>query len=228
MENWLFRGAFALYALATGLAFAYLYSRNEKLAVWKYRFLSAGLALHAISFVALIRGFWLIPENRYFFPINSFFGALSWLAFANALVFFIVEGVARLRVLGAFVLPWTCLAAGAALFSKPDLAALTPALQSFRINLHPMLLMLAYSALANAFGVGIAFLIQERQIKSRKPSELSYRLPPLEDLDRIHAAIISYIFPVLTLGILMGSFWAYSAWTSFWNYFLHLRHSLKS
>lgn len=208
----LFRISFALYVLATCLGLSYLYSRNEKLAVWKYRFLAVGLLCHLASTLLLLKAFWAYPENRFFFPINSFYGALSWLALINAAIFIIVEGFAKLRILGAFVLPWTCICAGLVLFAQPELKPLEESLRSFRLNLHPMLLMASYTALANAFGVGLALLIQERQIKSRKPSELCYRLPPIEDLDRLHFNLITWVFPVLTAGLLMGSWWASSAW----------------
>ncbi len=210
----LFRCAFALYVLSTLLSFAYLYSRDEKLATWKYRFLGIGLGAHCLSALHMLFVFWSHPENQFLFPTHSFFCALSLLAVTNALILFIVEGYARLRILAAFVLPWSCLAAGAALFASPELGPLAPALRSFRLNLHPVLLMFSYTVFANAFGVGLALLIQERQIKSRKPTELCYRLPPIEELDQLHFRIIMAIFPVLTLGLLLGTLWAKSAWNS--------------
>jgi ABC-type transport system involved in cytochrome c biogenesis permease subunit len=218
MQIWLFRGAFILYSLAAGLGLAYLYSRNEKLAQWKFRLLSLGLLAHAISFALLLSAFWQHPENRFLFPINSFYGALSWLALANAAVFFIIESRARLQILGAFVLPWSALAAGAAVFSAPNLAPLAPQLQSFRMNLHPAVLMLSYAAFANAFGVALALLIQERQLQSKRPSELCYRLPPIAELDNLHYRIITLVFPVFVGGLAMGGAWAHAAaWGDFWK-----------
>lgn len=207
-----FRCAFALYLISTALGLAYLYSRDENLALWKFRTLGAGLALHLISAIWMLALFWEFPENRFYLPVHSFFGALSWLALSNALICFGVESYARLRILGSFVLPWTSLAAGIALLAQPDLGSLSQDLQSYRLNLHPVLLMLSYTAFANASGVGLAFLIQERQIKSRKPTELCFRLPPIEELDRLHFRIIAAVFPVLTAGLLMGTLWASTTW----------------
>ncbi len=216
MEGLLFKTAFGLYAVSTGLGLAYLFSRNETLAVWKFRLLVIGLLAHLVSFALLTDAFWASPENRHFLPIHGFYGALSYLALANAFVFFIVQVRTRLHILGAFVLPWTAIAAGAAVFAHPELGPVKEELRSFRMNLHPMLFMLSYTAFANAFGVGLALLIQERQIKSRKPTELCYRLPPIEELDALHLRIITAAFPALTLGLLMGSNWGYSEWTRFW------------
>ena len=219
MQVHLLKGAFAFYAAATALAFVYLYSKNEKWSRWMLRLLGAGLVLHLASFGVRLNTFWRIPENRYFLPINTFFGALSYMSLAAGLVFFAVEREHRLGILGAFVLPWTVIGLGAAIAcADPGVTGLVPALQSYWINIHPMVLMTAYAAFGNAFGVGVALLIQERQIKSRKPSELCYRLPSIEELDSLNYKIIVAAFPVLTVGIIMGGIWAYNAWGRFWGW----------
>ena len=200
--------AFGFYAAAFALALAYLGSRDERLPRWMWVLLGLGAFFHLGSFCSLLREFWAWPENRWFFPVVTAHGVLSWLAFTNALVFLVVEGVGRLGILGAFVLPWTLLAAGGALLTDPDAAALAPDLRSYMLNIHPMLLMLAYTGFANASGVGAALLTQERQIKSRKPSELCYRLPALEELDRLHARTLAFSWPVLSAGLLMGAVWS--------------------
>ncbi|TPW20669.1 MAG: cytochrome c bioproteinis protein [Elusimicrobia bacterium] len=200
--------AFGFYAAAFALALAYLAARDERLPRWMWVLLGLGAFFHLGSFCSLVREFWTWNENRYFFPVVTAHGVFSWLAFTNALVFLVVEGVGRLGILGAFVLPWTLLAAGAALLTDPGSAALAPNLQSYWLNIHPMLLMLAYTGFANAFGVGAALLTQERQIKSRKPSELCYRLPALQDLDRLHVMTLAFSWPVMTAGLAMGAVWS--------------------
>ncbi|MBI4056273.1 MAG: c-type cytochrome biogenesis protein CcsB [Elusimicrobia bacterium] len=219
MELGLFKLAFALYTVSLALALGYVFAKREEWVGWLWKILGVGLIAHFMSFAVRTYSFWQIPENRFFLPINTFFGALSYLAFAVALVFWVVEGKHRLNILGVFVLPWTFLAAGAALlFADPSISGLVPALQSYWINIHPMVLMTSYAAFANAFGVGLALLIQDHQIKSRKPSELSYRLPAIEDLDQLNYRIIAVFFPVLTIGIIMGGIWAYNAWGRFWGW----------
>lgn len=219
MEAILFKSAFGLYAGAAAAACAYLARKKERLSLWMRRLIGVGLAVHGASFLFRTRAFWEIPENRYFLPINTFFGALSYLALALAAIFFIVEGRHRLGVLGAFVLPLVLVTQGSALFAAdPSIAGLVPALQSYWINIHPMVLMTSYALLANSFGVGLALLLQERQIKSRRPSELCYRLPALEELDDLSYRLIAVAFPILTVGIIMGGVWAYGAWGRFWGW----------
>jgi ABC-type transport system involved in cytochrome c biogenesis permease subunit len=191
LELALFTGTAALYTAATALAWAYLFSRQEQISRWMFRLLALGVIFHLASFGVRLHGFWLIPENRYLMPINSFFGALSYMSLAVALTFAVVLG-------------------------STEIGGLSPALRSYWMNLHPMALMTAYSIFGNAFGVGLALLVQEYQIKSRKPTELCYRLPAIEELDSLNYNLIACGFPVLFAGIAMGILWAHAAWESSW------------
>jgi len=105
------------------------------------------------------------------------------MSLAVALTFAVVEGRYRLgswRVRFALGLPGRVRRPlRATNMGSTEIAALTPALRSYWMNLHPMALMTAYAVFGNAFGVGLALLVQEYQIKSRRPSELCYRLRPL-------------------------------------------------
>ncbi|MDE2291936.1 MAG: cytochrome c biogenesis protein CcsA [Elusimicrobia bacterium] len=210
--------AFFFYAAAAGLALAYLGSRDERLPRWMLALLGVGAFFHSGSLCSLVREFWAIPANRWFFPIASLHGVLSWLAFTNAMVFLVLEAVGRLGILGAFVLPWTILATGAALLMESHAAPLAQDLRSYWLNTHPLVLMVAYTGFMNAVGVGIALLVQERQIKSRKPSELCYRLPALEELDRLHLSTLAFSWPVLTLGMAMGAVWSKAAFGRLWSW----------
>ncbi|MDE2490130.1 MAG: cytochrome c biogenesis protein CcsA [Elusimicrobia bacterium] len=211
--------AFFLYSAATFAAFGYLFSKDPRASRAMLVLLGLGLILHAAGFAAHVAVFWAYPENRFFLPLNSFFGALSYMSLALAAAFYLVEGPNRLGILGAFVLPWAALALGAALvFASPRAQPLPEPLRSYWLNIHPMLLMTAYAAFANAFGVAVARLIQEAQIKSRKPSELCYRLPSLDELDALNARIIGWAFPVLVAGLAMGFVWARIDWGRVWTW----------
>jgi ABC-type transport system involved in cytochrome c biogenesis permease subunit len=58
------------------------------------------------------------------------------------------------------------------------------------------------------------YLLQERQLKAKRPGALYYRLPSLETLDRITYRTLTLGFPFLTLGLLLGALWARTAWGS--------------
>ena len=212
-------GAFFLYAAASVAAFAYLLTKNARASQAMLVLMGAGLAAHSLAFGLRLIHFWAYPENRWFLPVNSFFGALSYMSLALTAAFFVIEARKRLDILGAFILPLAAVSLGlAVLHADASLSPLRPELRSYWLNIHPMVLMTAYAAFANAFGVGVALLIQERQIKSRKPTELCYRLPSIDELDALNGRIIAISLPVLVLGLGMGAMWAHAAWGRAWSW----------
>ncbi|MBI4396988.1 MAG: c-type cytochrome biogenesis protein CcsB [Elusimicrobia bacterium] len=239
-EMVLFNLAFAGYTLVLALYFAYAFTRRESFSRSAYRLLTGTVALHVLSLGARVLAARVIPEHTWYVPWSNWFESFSLFALLIALVFLIVQARTRLPILGVFVMPWSWLAIVMALsypfFSTPnasiasfggfwafinsarEIPKLAPALQSYWMAIHVPVMFFSYSAFANAFGIGIAYLIQERQIKSKKPTELSYRLPSLEELDRLIYRIIVIAFPVLTLGIMLGARWAYDAWGRYWGW----------
>lgn len=220
MELLLFQLALLFNTLALAANLVYLWQRPayfEK--VWP-ALLGLGCVLHFASFGVRLVSFWsLYAENQYFLPINTFFGALSYLALITNLICLVLVWVYGISVQGAVVLPLSLAAQGSVwIWADPSLAGLVPALQSYWINIHPLILMGAYGALANAFGVSAAYLVQEWQIKSRRPLEFVWQIPSLEVLDRLSYKMIFLSLPVLTVGITMGGIWAWGAWGRFWGW----------
>ena len=58
------------------------------------------------------------------------------------------------------------------------------------------------------------YLLQERQLKTKRPGALYYRLPALETLDRLTYRTLALGFPFLTIGLILGALWAGAAWGS--------------
>lgn len=78
--------------------------------------------------------------------------------------------------------------------------------------------LLAVHVLANVAGIALfflagaaatLFLVQERRLKQKKKLARVGGLPPLDTLDRAVHRFLVIGFPLLTVGILSGSFWAY-------------------
>lgn len=77
--------------------------------------------------------------------------------------------------------------------------------------------LLAVHVLANVGGIALfflagaaatLFLVQERRLKQKKLARVA-GLPPLDTLDRALHRFLVIGFPLLTVGILSGTFWAY-------------------
>jgi ABC-type uncharacterized transport system permease subunit len=61
---------------------------------------------------------------------------------------------------------------------------------------------------------GIMYLLQERQLKTKRPGAFYYRLPSLATLDRLTFRTLALGFPFLTVGLILGALWARTAWGS--------------
>jgi len=62
------------------------------------------------------------------------------------------------------------------------------------------------------------YLLQEHQLKSKRPGTFYYRLPALETLDRLTYRMLVLGFPFLTTGLVLGALWAGTAWGSLFTF----------
>jgi len=81
---------------------------------------------------------------------------------------------------------------------------------------HVLLLLLGYAALTLTFVAGVMYIIQEKELKSKRPRAFYYRLPPLGALDDLAYRTLAVGFVLVTLGLISGSFWAFVEWGSNW------------
>lgn len=202
----------ALFYFAGALAYLhFIFTLNERSAKLGRMLLLIGAILHAAGFVA-----------RYFVagytPITSLFESLSFSAFAIVCVFLAFELRYHLRVLGAFVAPLAFAFSVSAAFLPGEVRALAPALNSYWLPVHVMLLFFGNAVFAVAFGAGIMYLLMERELKTKKMGAIFKRLPSLNVLDDINYRCLTIGFPLLTLGIITGSIWAEYAWGSYWSW----------
>jgi len=95
---------------------------------------------------------------------------------------------------------------------------LPPALQSLWLPVHAGVSVMAYGFLALAFCGAVMYLLQERELKSKKFGFFFSRLPSLEALDQLNNHCLTVGFGLLTLGIITGSVWARQAWGTYWQW----------
>jgi ABC-type transport system involved in cytochrome c biogenesis permease subunit len=73
---------------------------------------------------------------------------------------------------------------------------------------HILLVLAGYAALLFTGLSAIAYLVQERRLKTKQASALLERLPPLATLDQMISKSLGLGFAFLTLGLLFGILWA--------------------
>jgi cytochrome c-type biogenesis protein CcsB len=220
MENVFFAIAFTAYTVGASLYLGYALTRRESLARVGRWALVLAVIVHVISLGIRTYHARMIPQHGWYVPWSNWFESFSFFTAIITIEYLIIQGRQHLPILGAFVTPLAFASMVVAINSPfgRQIPTLPPALQSYWMAIHVPVMFVSYALFANAFAVGLAYLIQERQLKSKKPSTVAFRLPPLDELDRLIYRIIGFAFPILTLGVLLGARWAYDAWGRYWGW----------
>jgi len=195
-------------------ALSYLYfiiTMKERGAKLGRMFLLIGVIIHTA-------GFALRYASAGYTPVTNLFESLSFFALSIAGIFLLAEIRYNLRTLGSFVAPLAFVFSIFAAFLPGEVAGLAPALNSYWLPVHVLLLFIGDAVFAVAFGAGIMYLWQEKQVKRKKMGAIFKRLPSLDVLDEVNYRCLTIGFPLLTMGIITGSIWAEYAWGSYWSW----------
>jgi cytochrome c-type biogenesis protein CcsB len=196
----LFEILLVVYFLATLAYLSFLITRREILA-------RLATALTILSFtldtIAILFKMIIVRIS----PFSNSKETLFLFVWAIIFVFLIADLKYHIPVLGSFVLPAVFISFIYA-YSLPEGHSSLPSIQSYWIGLHAGVAILGYAIFAIASCAAIMYLIQERQLKSKKPGAFYYRLPSLEILDNLSYQALSIGFPLLTLAIIIGAIWA--------------------
>jgi cytochrome c-type biogenesis protein CcsB len=153
-------------------------------------------------------------------PLSNLYESLIFFSWTIVLLYLIIEWRIKSRNLGAFVIPFAFFSMAFASFSpnvNTRIQPLIPALQSNWLISHVITCFFGYAALTIACGLGFMYLLKGLE-KGERPRLFFRLLPGREIVDELtyHSVVIGFIF--LTLGIITGSVWAYSAWGSYWSW----------
>ncbi|HWC76275.1 MAG TPA: cytochrome c biogenesis protein CcsA [Blastocatellia bacterium] len=169
------------------------------------------LASLAVAFAAqtvwlLVRGF---QSGRP--PLVGTQEMCAFLSWGLVLAYLIALRWYPTNALRAFVFPIVFVIATVAAFApeasgEPE--GLNDPLQRILLPVHAGLILLAYSSFFIAFGAGLMYIIQERELKHKKLGRMFYRLPSLDVCDAISFKAMAIGFILLTLGIAAGLVWS--------------------
>jgi len=140
------------------------------------------------------------------FPLADMSQILSLSSFGIGIAFLLASYRFDVTVLGAFVAPLSLM-----LFLASGLgssyAPVSPGMQSAMLSLHIGANVLGLVAFALAFVAGLAYVLQERLLRRRQLSGAFQRLPSLDVLDTMGLRAVLVGFPLLTFGMITGTFW---------------------
>ncbi|HEY8899782.1 MAG TPA: cytochrome c biogenesis protein CcsA [Chthoniobacterales bacterium] len=136
-------------------------------------------------------------------PITNLFEVLVFLAWSIVLIYLVVGPTYRLSLLGAFTSPLVLALLLLALIAPIDAASVRFTHNPW-VEFHASLSMIAYGAFGLAAISGVMYLVQERQLKSHRVSELLFNLPPITDLGAVNGRLLLVGFLLLTVAFAAG------------------------
>ena len=171
------------YLLSMGLYMGFLYSGKEITGRLATVLMFLGLACHYISLLGRARA-------THSVPYHDLQGSMSLFGWLLAVTYLCLEIYHRQRTVGAFVVPIILAFFLAASFA-PEHPAPPTQVHGVVFALHVTLSILAYAGFALSCVLSLMFLGEERLLRIRKLSEVVWRLPSLELLERMsHTSVL--------------------------------------
>jgi ABC-type uncharacterized transport system permease subunit len=205
---WL-RVATALYSV--GLLHAILVVLRQEARLFKVALgaFCVGVVLH---FVALVQ----LGVATGTIPVNNFNESISFCAFLIAVAFLAVMWRYQFTGLAVPVFPLVFLMTQLGAMEFPVQTWTDIRVRNAWLLLHVVLVLLGYAGLALTAVASLFYLIQERQLKSKQRSRLFDRLPSLSALDNLITSAMGFGFVFITLGVIVGSTWAFIEFGTKW------------
>jgi cytochrome c-type biogenesis protein CcsB len=152
-------------------------------------------------------------------PLSNLYESLVFFAFTIIIIYLFIERKYQNRVIGAFITPIAFLALAYASMSpniSDRIQPLIPALKSNWLIAHVIACFIGYGAFAVACGVSFMYLVKHRS--SDNKSSMLNLLPDVDLLDDLNHRLVMFGFLFLSVGIITGAVWAYSAWGRYWGW----------
>jgi len=185
---------------------------------------SAGWGLYALGSKRSLSNFWtvLLIGTAFAFhtlfleqrgaaiqhcPITNLFETLAFFSWSLVLTYLVVGPAYRMSILGAFTAPIVFLINFFALAaaSQIDLPSAMPNL-GWQLELHATLALLGFGVLGVAALAGMAYLIQERQLKQHALTSWFYSLPNVGRLELVQQRVLVWGFFIFSAGVILGFF----------------------
>ncbi len=100
---------------------------------------------------------------------------------------------------------------------RPEDSFRSPAFRGGWLLVHIATIFLGYTGFFLTFVAAVMYLIQERDLKSKRPRAFYYRLPSLDVCDELYYRSLVFGLPFLSVGILTGFVWASQTWKGPWE-----------
>ncbi|HWR14551.1 MAG TPA: cytochrome c biogenesis protein CcsA [Terriglobales bacterium] len=170
-----------------------------------------GMVFHVVSLAetAMITGHLSLTRM-------SVYDSESLLAFLILTVFMIVYAKYKTIAPGIFVFPLAFLMTFAAAMGQQPVVFTSEVMRSGWLFAHIATIFTGYAALFLSFAASLLYIVQEKTLKSKQPSNLMGRLPALQVIDDIGYKSLMLGFPFMTFGLICGAVIAQSQFGPQW------------
>jgi cytochrome c-type biogenesis protein CcsB len=156
-------------------------------------------------------------------PLTNMYESVVFFAWTIIAIYLAIEWKFKIRIIGAFAVPFAFLAMAYASMSADvtkNISPLVPALQSNWLIAHVITCFIGYAAFTVAAGLGVMYLVKETSNSKRTSGNktLLGSLPSLPQIEDITHKTMIFGFIWLTAGIITGAVWANSAWGTYWSW----------
>ncbi len=202
--------ALLLYLGAEGFAIAHLRKSSPAYGRLTTALLAAGMLLH---FLALeLRG-----RRLHSVPYRDLPDSMSLFAWMLAATYGLLLVRHRERSTAPFLLPLVVIFLAISFLIPARVRPANPKLTGPLFAFHVTLAILGYAALSLSFILALLYLVQTRQLRSRRTGLLFSRLPALDVLDSLQRTAIGVGVVALSVASILGGMWARRAWGSVWD-----------
>jgi ABC-type transport system involved in cytochrome c biogenesis permease subunit len=179
----------------------YVFRKRSRLAMWGFRAMLCGLAIHGLSIGLIAAGQRVFPWANTLQNISFW----SWVVVAISVALSHRPG---LKVLGLFVLPLVVVLLLMAMTGQKSSSGYGEMVgRAFLGAVHVGLVFVAYASFAFAAVTGFMYILQNHFLKKKETGELYSNLPALDLLDKLSYRALGAGLAFLTVGLVLGFYW---------------------
>jgi ABC-type transport system involved in cytochrome c biogenesis permease subunit len=142
-------------------------------------------------------------------PVENFYQTLSLCAFLIAVLFLAVESKYQFASTAVALFPLVFLMVLVSALEGPVVPFASVEVRGAWLAAHIVLVIAGYASLLLTSIAAVAYLIQERRLKSKKGGRLLEKLPPLATLDNLISGSLGVAFVLITLGMVLVITWEF-------------------
>lgn len=175
-------------------------------------------ALSAIGLGAVFQFVSIVEQGlvQHHFPANDIFETMSLCAWLITLAFLAIYWRYKAESLSVFVFPLVFVMTLVAALRSGVSKWSSETVRSTWLTVHIVLALLGYAALLFTAVAAIAYLMEERQLKRKKPRSFYRLFPPLGMLDELISRSMGAGFVFITVSIIIIIVWAHISYGTSW------------